>query len=154
MKITGKMKLNRLLICFFAISVAFGAFSQNKAIEYPFTHVIGKDTVITFTFSQGKKLAILNEERKRLEELNKIINTQSSKKDTIIKQQADQLKLFQKVRDDYQVIILEKDALQQTCNDEKAILEDEVKKKNRHKWYAIFSGIAGVGIMTYFYITK
>ena len=148
------MKSNKLLLCFIAIFIAFGAFSQSKPIEYPFTHIIGKDTAITFTFNQGKKLAVLNEERKRLEELNKIINAQSNKKDTIIQQQADQLKLFHKMRVDYEAIILEKNEIQQTCNDEKAILEDEVKKKNRHKWYAIIGGIAGVGIMTYFYITK
>lgn len=134
--------------------LTFGAFSQVKPTEYPMVQVIGTDTVITFTFAQGKKLAILNEERKRLEELNKIISIQSDKKDTIIKQQGDQIKLLYKMRDDYQVIISEKDAIQQTCNDEKRILEDEVGKKNRHKWYAIIGGVVGTGIMTYFYINK
>ena len=148
------MKLNKLLLCFLAVFVTFGAFSQTKAIEYPFTQVIGKDTVLVFTFNQGKKLAVLNEERKRLEELNKIVNAQSDKKDTIIEQQADQLRLFNKIRADYDAIILEKDEIQKTCDDEKAILEDKINKKNRHKWYAIIGGITGFGIMTYFYVTK
>ncbi len=148
------MKSSRLLISFLVIFVTFGAFSQVKPMEYPTVQVIGTDTVITFTFTQGKKLAILNEERKRLEELNKIISTQSDKKDTIIKQQGDQIKLLYKMRDDYQVIITEKDAIQQTCNDEKRILKDEIGKKNRHKWYAIIGGVIGTGIMTYLYITK
>lgn len=148
------MKSSRLLISFLVLFVTFGAFSQVKPMEYPMVQVIGTDTVITFTFAQGKKLAILNEERKRLEELNKIISTQSDKKDTIIKQQGDQIKLLYKMRDDYQVIIAEKDAIQQTCNDEKRILQDEIGKKNRHKWYAIIGGVVGTGIMTYLYITK
>ena len=148
------MKSGKFLISFLVLFVTFGAFSQVKPTEYPMVQVIGTDTVITFTFSQGKKLAILNEERKRLEELNKIISIQSDKKDTIIKQQGDQIRLLYKMRDDYQVIIAEKDAIQQTCNDEKLILQEQVGKKNRHKWYAIIGGVVGTGIMTYFYITK
>ena len=148
------MKLNKLLILFLCVFLGSNCVSQVKPIEYPVVQIINADTVITFTFAQGKKLAILNEERKRLEELNKIISLQSNKKDTIIQQQAEQLKLFVKVRQDYEGIIAEKNAIQQTCNDEKAILSDEVKKKNRHKWYAIIAGVVGTGVMTYFYITK
>ena len=148
------MKLNKLLILFLCVFLGSNCVSQVKPIQYPVVQIINADTVITFTFAQGKKLAILNEERKRLEELNKIISLQSNKKDTIIQQQAEQLKLFVKVREDYEGIIDEKNAIQQTCNDEKAILSDEVKKKNRHKWYAIIAGVVGTGVMTYFYITK
>lgn len=148
------MKLNRLLILFLLVFIGSNCVSQVKPIQYPSVQIINGDTVITFTFAQGKKLAVLNEERKRLEELNKVISTQSNKKDTIIQQQAQQLKLFVKIREDYEGIIAEKNAIQQTCNDEKAILQDEVKKKNRHKWYAIIAGVVGTGVMTYFYITK
>ena len=148
------MKSSKILLSFLVLFVTFGAFSQVKPIQYPMVQVIGTDTVITFTFAQGKKLATLNEERKRLEELNKIISTQSDKKDTIIKQQGDQIRLLFKIRDDYDKIVLEKNAIQETCNDEKKILQDEIGKKNRHKWYAIIGGVVGTGIMTYFYITK
>jgi hypothetical protein len=154
LKIIGKMKLSSLFISFMFVFIGFNCISQVEPTQYPVVEVINGDTVITFTFAQGKKLAILNEERKRLEELNKIITSQSNKKDTIIEHQVEQLRLYAKVKEDYEVIISEKDAIQQTCNDEKKILQDEIGKKNRHKWFAIIGGVVGTGIMTYFYATK
>ena len=72
MKITLGMKLNSILNFIFCVFITSNAFSQQVEKKYPSVAVINSDTVLIFDFEQAQKLAIINEDRKRLKELNYI----------------------------------------------------------------------------------
>jgi hypothetical protein len=109
--------------------------------KYPSVQVIESDTVIIFDLEQGRKLAIINESKKHLEQLNEIQLKELSEKDSIIVNQNAIIVHGDKIQKAYNSIIIENKNLEQLCQDEKKILTDEIKKQKRYKWTAIISGI-------------
>ena len=78
----------KLVICVFCTYLSSTAFSQSNVNKYPKVEIIESDTVIVFDLDQGRKLAIINESKKRLEELNAIQNKELTEKDSIIYNQS------------------------------------------------------------------
>jgi hypothetical protein len=109
--------------------------------KYPSVQVIESDTVIIFDLEQGRKLAIINESKKHLEQLNQIQLKELNEKDSIIVHQNAIIVHGDKIQNAYNAIIIENTNLEQLCQDEKKILSDEIKKQKRYKWTAIISGI-------------
>lgn len=154
LKITLEMKLNSIVILFFYIFIGFNALSQQSQSKYPSVSVINADTVLIFTIEQSKKLAIINEDRKRLKQLNEINEKQLSQKDSIIQMQYNQLVNFDKIKRKYDVIVVEKESMKKLCDSQSILFEKEIKKQNRQKWIAIISGVVSVATISYFYILK
>jgi hypothetical protein len=129
------------VICVFCILLTSDAFSQVKTSKYPSIQVIESDTVIIFDIDQGRKLAIINESKKRLEQLNEIQLKELNEKDSIIINQNAIIVHDDKIKKAYNDIIVENKKLEKLCQDEKSILMQEIKKQKRYKWTAIISGI-------------
>ena len=139
--------LNRYVIAFYAVFLASLAFSQSNATEYPSIELKGADTVIVFKIEQGRKLALQNEERKKLIKLNDIQNKELSQKDSVIEYQQNVIDNYLLIEKAQQVIIKEKSRQIAMCDDEKVLIKDELKKQKRYKWTAIISGVT-VNIFT------
>jgi len=141
------MKLNKHIILICVVFIASIAFSQHNVIEYPSIELKGSDTVITFKIEQGRKLALFNEERKKLIKLNDIQNKELIQKDSVIAYQRNVISTYKSIEQSQQVIIDEKSKQINICDDEKVLIKDELKKQKRYKWTAIISGIT-VNIFT------
>jgi hypothetical protein len=116
--------------------------------------LIGKDSVIIFTLDQGKELAKINEDRKRLEKLNKKCEFQLKFKDSIILLQEQQIVDYQSIKLDYDLMVKQMNRMQQLCGDEKKLLNKEIKKQKRQKWASIGIGVSSFAILSYFYTNK
>ena len=145
--------LIKFVICVFCILLTSDAFSQVKKSKYPSVEIIESDTVIIFDLEQGRKLAIINESKKRLEQLNEIQLKELNEKDSIIINQNAIIVHDDKIKKAYSDIIIENKNLEKLCQDEKSILMQEIKKQKRYKWTAIISGIT-VNITTLWIIQK
>lgn len=148
------MKLSRALNILVFTLISFIGLSQKNQSDYPIVSVINSDTVIIFSFEQGKNLAIINENKKRLEKLNDLNQQELLQKDSVIQMQNGQLVNNDKIIQKYQFIIKEKENQNELSNSQNTLLKTELKKQIRQKWIAIISGIAGVATISYFYITK
>jgi hypothetical protein len=145
--------LIKYVICVFCILLTSDAFSQVKTSKYPSVQVIESDTVIIFDLEQGRKLAIINESKKHLEQLNQIQSKELNEKDSIIINQNAIIVHNDRIKKAYTDIIVENKNLEKLCQDEKSILIQEVKKQKRYKWTAIISGIT-INITTLWIIQK
>lgn len=154
LKITLEMKLNSIITLFLCVFLSSNALSQHAETKYPSVSVINSDTVIIFTFLQAQKLAIINEDKKRLEKLNVINEKQLQDKDSIINFQKDELENYDKIKRKYEAIIIEKDNLKKLSDSQNIVLIKEIRKQVKQKWIAIISGIAGFATVSYLYITK
>ena len=141
-------------ICFLIIFTTSAAFSQVKTTIYPKVIVYDKDTVILFSIEQGKKLAELNEDRKECFENNDILKSEIKQKDIIINEEKDKVVNYDKIVENYNEILKAKKDIQDLCNSEKQILSNEIRKRNKQKWFAIIGGSITTGFMTYLWITK
>lgn len=139
--------LNNKLFCFLCIFVSLNAFSQSNGI-YPKIEVINADTVIVFDIEQGKKLAIINETKKKLEQLNNLQSLELETKDSIINVQSDIIVKLEQVDKSNKVIIEEQNRLEQVYKDENKLYSEEIKKQKRYKWLAIISGITSTILMS------
>ena len=146
------MKLSN--VCFFIVFLTSAAFSQVKTTIYPKVIVYDKDTVILFSIEQGKKLAELNEDRKECFEIDEILKLEIEQKDIIITQEKGKVVNYDKIIKDYNDILKATKDLQDLCNSEKVILNEEIKKKNKHKWYTIIGGSITTAFMTYLWVIK
>jgi hypothetical protein len=133
--------LIKVVTCVFCLLLTSDAFSQVKTSKYPSIQVIESDTVIIFDLEQGRKLAIINESKKHLEQLNEIQLKELNEKDSIIINQNAIIIHDDKIKKAYTDIIIENKNLEKLCQDEKSILMQEIKKQKRYKWTAIISGI-------------
>ncbi len=147
LKTTSMMNLNRHAIALYAVFFASLAFSQRNSTEYPSIELKGVDTVIVFKIEQGRKLAQQNEERKKLIKLNDIQNKELIQKDSVIVYQQNVIDNYILIEKAQKVIINEKSKQISMCDDEKVLIEDELKKQKRYKWTAIISGVT-VNIFT------
>jgi hypothetical protein len=139
--------LNKYAIALYAVFFASLAFSQRNSTEYPSIELKGGDTVIVFKIEQGRKLAQQNEERKKLIKLNDIQNKELIQKDSVIVYQQNVIDNYILIEKAQKVIINEKSKQISMCDDEKVLIEDELKKQKRYKWTAIISGVT-VNIFT------
>ena len=147
LKTTSMKNLNKYAIALYAVFFASLAFSQRNSTEYPSIELKGGDTVIVFKIEQGRKLAQQNEERKKLIKLNDIQNKELIQKDSVIVYQQNVIDNYILIEKAQKVIINEKSKQISMCDDEKVLIEDELKKQKRYKWTAIISGVT-VNIFT------
>lgn len=128
------------LISLFSFVILFNSVNAQIKNEYPTVIILDEDSVVCFTISQSKQMAIWNEERKEclelqledkktISELQKINNTQT----VIINNLESEVALNKKTIED-------KNTLLNDCEDEKSNLKKEVKKHRRGKWIAIVGG--------------
>jgi thymidylate kinase len=118
------------------------ALSQHSMVEYPLIELKGSDTVILFKLEQGRKLALINEQKKKYEKLYWLQIKELDQKDSIISYQNEVIKNYRQIEQSQIVIINEKQSQVEMVNDESKILKNEIKKQKRYKWTAIISGIA------------
>lgn len=130
------------LISFFVLLLTCISYGQ----VYPKTSVIGSDTVLIFSQEQANQIAQWNEERKYCIKNSELLKSEIQQKDTIINSLEGIINEFVVIEDKYKDIIRNKDELQDICNDEKNLLNKEIKRQKRHKWIAIISGIT-VGVV-------
>jgi hypothetical protein len=135
------MNLNKHIALIYAVFIASLAFSQHNVVEYPSIELKGSDTVIMFKIEQGRKLALFNEERKKLIKLNDIQNKELIQKDSVIAYQQNVIENYLLIEKAQKHIINEKSKQISMCDNEKVLIKDELKKQNRYKWTAIISGI-------------
>jgi hypothetical protein len=145
--------LIKIITCVFCILLTSNALSQVKTSKYPSVQVIESDTVVIFDLEQGRKLAIINESKKHLEQLNQIQLKELNEKDSIIINQNAIIVHDDRIKKAYSDIIVENKNLEKLCQDEKTILIEEIKKQKRYKLTAIISGIT-LNIFTVWIIQK
>lgn len=154
LKITLEMRLNSIIAFVFCVFLTSNAFSQQLESKYPSVSVINSDTVIIFTFEQAQKLAIMNEDRKRLKQLNYINEKEIAHRDSIIKMQYNELVNYDKIKRKYDAIVIEKQDIKNLYDSQTGLLNKEIKKQVRQKWVAIITGVVSFATISYFYITK
>lgn len=125
---------------FFAIFLASGAFSQREINKYPSIELRDQDTVIIFKIEQGRKLALFNEERKKLLKVNSILEDQISVKDSIILHQGNVINTYVSIESAQQIIIDQKNKQLELSDSQNQIINTELKKQKRYKLIAIISG--------------
>jgi hypothetical protein len=137
-----KNLINVLIIIF----ICNFTYSQSNK-KYPSVIVVNKDSLVCFTIEQSKQMAIWNEQRKECLELQvedkKIIEEFIKLKQTqfgIISNLENETILLKKT-------IKDKDNLLRVCEDEKVVLNREIRKQKTGKWIAILGG-SGLFILT------
>jgi len=112
-----------------------------KSNTYPNTMLIGTDTLICFTTSQAKQLAIWNEKRKECIELSENDNQKISELNKIVLKQDSIILNYEKKVVLFKETISDKDTLISIVEDEKLSLTKEIKKQKRGKWIAVVFGV-------------
>jgi hypothetical protein len=103
--------------------------------------LIGTDTLICFTTSQAKQLAIWNEKRKECIELSENDNQKISELNKIVLKQDSIILNYEKKVVLFKETISDKDTLISIVEDEKLSLTKEIKKQKRGKWIAVVFGV-------------
>lgn len=149
--ITFMIKFILILVCILMVN---DAFTQETKSKYPSTIVIDQDTVIVFSFEQGKQLSKINEERKYCLQNQQLVELQLSHKDSIILGMSQQIENHKLIETSYQEIFRQKESLSKICESENADLAKQVRVQKRHKIFVLIGGFLSSSILTYFYITK
>lgn len=141
--------MNKLLVVII-ILLSCSAYSQT----YPKLVVIEKDSCIVFTLEQSKTMIEwdirYNECRTNLE----LTSNESALKDSIISTQQVQLEEYQKIDSTYQLLNQENEELREILEEERKLLNKEIRRQKRHKWFVGIGGFFTTAIATYFYIKK
>lgn len=130
------------LICLFTPI----CFTQIKT-KYPSAIVLDKDSLMCFTLTQSKQLAVWNENRKECIEIQKQENNKFIELDKITKAQKKVIDNLEQEIIHYKSTIEDKNKLMSVFEDEKNTLKKEVKKQRRGKIIAIIGGL-GLFILT------
>jgi hypothetical protein len=128
--------------------------SQSDSTKYPMVIIYEGDTVLVFSMEQGIELGKKNEGLKQClaeydiqtQQVSELINQVET-----LEQKAD---VLQRIDSNNIVIIQEKDDLLGICEDEKEILNSEIKKQRRSKIAYLISGITGTVFMGYLWVKK
>jgi len=121
--------------------------SITNAQKYPKTIVIENDTIICFTSTQSKQLAIWNEQRKQCQELRVLDRKEITKKDGIISEQNSIISKQDSIIFNYRSIIVEKEKIITIHEEERKLLKKEIRTQKIGKWIAIISGVLLSGLM-------
>lgn len=121
--------------------------SITNAQKYPKTIVIENDTIICFTTTQSKQLAIWNEQRKQCQELRVLDGKEITKKDGIISEQNSIISKQDSIIFNYRSIIVEKEKIITIHEEERKLLKKEIRTQKIGKWIAIISGVLLSGLM-------
>jgi hypothetical protein len=124
------------------VFMALSAFSQHSATQYPLIEQRGLDTLIVFKLEQGRKLAMYNEERKKLQSIVGLQNLELAQKDSVILHQNLMIQNYSDIDQANQVIISEKTKQISMSDTQMKLLSSEAKRQSRYKWFAIISGIS------------
>jgi hypothetical protein len=136
--------LNRFLISFLVFFSPFAAISQEGVAQYPLVELRGLDTLIVFEIGQGRKLAIFNEERKKLQSIVSLQNAELAQKDSVIMHQGVIIEKYASIDQAHQIIVDEKSKQIAFCEKQLNSLSSELKKQKRYKLTAIISGISAI----------
>ena len=134
----------RISLLLFILSFSKLLFSQN--VEFPIVCIIDGDSVIIFTTEQGRKLVNINEQKNECFENLDISKKELKQEKVITESQKVQIKNLEQVVSDKDVIIESNKSLNAICEDEKKLLEKEVRKQKIAKWLSI-GGIVVVGVL-------
>jgi len=137
--------MKNLIRILFVVFFTQFSYAQIKN-TYPSTMLIGKDTLVCFTTSQAKQMAIWNEKRKECIELSKNDNQKITELNNIVTKQDSIISNLEKEVIQYTETISDKDNLINICEDEKTSLKKEIRKQRRGKWIAIICGV-GLSIL-------
>ena len=134
----------RISLLLFILSFSKLLFSQK--VEFPIVSIIDGDSVIIFTTEQGRKLVNINEQKNECFENLDISKKELKQEKVITESQKVQIKNLEQVVSDKDVIIESNKSLNAICEDEKKLLEKEVRKQKIAKWLSI-GGIVVVGVL-------
>lgn len=123
------------------ICLSVSAQGENDESKYPRVVVLEGDTVIVYSFDQGRELTLWNEQRKECLELLEIEKLENTRKDTVIQLQDQKIYNLESANYKLTDISEAKDKKLSICESEKQDYKDEVKKQKTHKIIAIISGI-------------
>lgn len=139
------------LVLTFKITLAgLSAYSQT----FPKSIVIENDSCIVFTLEQSKKMIEWDIQKDLCKTELDIAQSEISLKDSIINNQGNQLNEFQGIESAYEEIIIENDLIRNIFNEEREILQKQLKKERRRKWLSSTLGIVATTVATVLWITK
>jgi septal ring factor EnvC (AmiA/AmiB activator) len=121
-------------------------FTQIKS-KYPSAIILDNDSLMCFTLTQSKQLAVWNENRKECIEIQKEESKKFIELDKISKTQIKLINNLEQEIIHYKNTIEDKNKLISVCEDEKNTLKREVKKQRRGKIIAVIGGL-GLFILT------
>jgi hypothetical protein len=139
-----------LVLTFTITLAALTAYSQT----FPKSIVIENDSCIVFTLEQSKKMIEWDIEKDLCKTELDIAQSEISLKDSIINNQVNQLNEFQGIESAYEEIIIENDLIRNIFNEEREILQKQLKKERRRKWLSSTLGIVATTVATVLWITK
>jgi len=117
-----------------------------QKVEFPIVSIIEGDSVIIFTTEQGRKLVNINEQKNECFENLDISKKELKQEKVITESQKVQIKNLEQVVLDKDTIIESNKSLNAICENEKKLLEKEVRKQKIAKWLSI-GGIVVVGVL-------
>jgi organic radical activating enzyme len=137
LKTIGMSNLIKILIF-----VSFSNLTYSQVSKYPSVMYVNNDTLVCFTTSQSKQMALWNEDRKECIELSKIDNQKINELEKIINSQGVIISNLEEEIIKHKDNISDKDLLMKVCEDEKKSLKKEVRKQKLAKWISIIGGIS------------
>lgn len=135
-----------LRISLLLLILSFSKLLFSQKVEFPIVSIIDGDSVIIFTTEQGRKLVNINEQKNECFENLDISKKELKQEKVITESQKVQIKNLEQVVSDKDVIIESNKSLNAICEDEKKLLEKEVRKQKIAKWLSI-GGIVVVGVL-------
>ncbi len=142
------------LIKYILFLVSFSAFSQVEKVAYPAIIVYQGDTLLAFTTDQGRKLSVLNEERKECIEINKDLIKQKEEYQITIREKDKQLTNLTKVKADQDTIINSLNENLSIAKTQRDVVTNQRNNQRAYKWTAIGVGSFTTLFMSYLFITK
>lgn len=139
-----------LVLTFTITLLGLNSYSQ----KFPQSVIIENDSCIVFTLEQSKKMIQWDIQKKYCEAELDIAQSEIAIKDSIIENQNNQLNEFKGIESSYEEIIIENDLIRNVFNQEREILQKELKKERRRKWLSSTLGIVATTVATVLWITK
>jgi hypothetical protein len=127
---------------------------QSYSQKFPKSIIIENDSCIVFTLNQSKKMIQWDIQKNYCETELDIAQAEISLKDSVIENQSNQINEFKGIESSYEEIIIENDLIRNVFNQEREILQKELKKERRRKWLSSTLGIVATTVVTVLWITK
>jgi hypothetical protein len=136
------------------VLIGCNAFSQSNEVSYPYSILIDSDTAIVFSLNQSKHFIFLNENLKSCVQYKELCDIQLDESDQLISAQTSTIDNFKLMLNKYELIINQKNDLNDICEQEKKYANVETKKHKRQKIISIIAGSFSTALMTFLYVKK
>lgn len=141
-------------LVYLMVLIGCNAFSQSNEATYPYSILLDSDTAIVFSLNQSKHFISINENLKSCIQYKEVCDIQLEETEDLISAQSTTIDNFKLMLNKYELIINQKNDLNDICEQEKKYAHVETKKHKRQKIISIIVGSFSTAFMTFLYIQK